>query len=225
MLPVYHSGRSQEVRLGFILSYADYKRRRHLFGILGGMKHHENVKIVAFVGLAGSGKSVAVDYLTNKGYPKVYFGGVVLDAMTAAGLEHTQENEKPFREELRAREGKDFVVNRIVSQIRDLVAAGQHRIVADGIYSWTEYKVMKREFPGELTTVAIVAPKHLRHHRLSHRPIRPLTEAEANQRDWAEIENLEKGGPIAIADHYIINDSTPESMYQQIDAELRHVEF
>lgn len=189
------------------------------------MKHHENVKIVAFVGLTGSGKSSAVEYLTAKGYPKVYFGGVVLDAMEKAGLEHTEAKEQTFREELRAREGKDFVVNRIVTQIHDLINAGQHRIVADGIYTWTEYKIMKREFPGELTVVAVVTPKHLRHHRLTQRPIRPLTDAEANQRDWAEIENLEKGGPIAIADHYIMNNGDLDHFRQQIDDELDHIKF
>ena len=189
------------------------------------MTHHENVKIVAFVGLTGSGKSSAVEYLTGKGYPKVYFGGIVLDAMTKAGLEHTQENERPFREQLREREGKDFVANRIVKQIRDLIDAGQHRIIADGIYTWTEYKIMKREFPGELTVVAVVAPKHLRHHRLTQRPLRPLTDTEANERDWAEIENLEKGGPIAIADHYIVNNGNLDHFHEQIDTELDHISF
>ncbi|MET0979737.1 MAG: AAA family ATPase [Candidatus Saccharimonadales bacterium] len=189
------------------------------------MKHHENVKIVAFVGLTGSGKSSAVEYLTNKGYPKVYFGGVVLDAMTKAGLAHTPENEGPFREALREREGKDFVASRIVTQIRDLINAGQHRIIADGIYTWTEYKIMKREFPGELTVVAVVAPKHLRHHRLTQRPVRPLTDTEANERDWAEIENLEKGGPIAIADHYIVNNGNLDHFHDQIDTELDHIKF
>ena len=189
------------------------------------MKHTNNTKIVAFVGLTGSGKSSAVEYLTAKGYPKVYFGGIVLDAMTKAGLEHTQENEKPFREELREREGKDFVVNRIVTQIQDLINAGQHRIIADGLYTWTEYKILKRAFPGELTVVAVVAPKHLRHHRLTMRPVRPLTVEEANQRDWAEIENLEKGGPIAIADHYIINNGNLDHFHEQIDTELDHIKF
>lgn len=189
------------------------------------MKTRTNVKIVAFVGLTGSGKSSAADYLTHKGYPKVYFGGVVLDAMTEANLEHTQENERPFREALRAREGNDFVVNRIVTQLEGLINAGQRRIVADGIYTWTEYKVMKRQFPGELTTIAIVTPKHLRHHRLTQRPVRPLTQSEADQRDWAEIENLEKGGPIAIADTYIINDGNLEQLHSKIDAELTRIGF
>lgn len=184
-----------------------------------------NTKIVAFVGLTGSGKSSAVEYLTSKGYPKVYFGGVIYQAMEEAGIERTAESETKFREEIREREGKDFVVNRIVTQIRDLIDAGQHRIIADGIYTWTEYKIMKREFPGELTVVAVVAPKHLRHHRLTTRTERPYTLEEANLRDWSEIENLEKGGPIAIADHYIINNGNLDHFHEQIDTELDHIKF
>ena len=189
------------------------------------MVPNRKVKIIAFVGLAGAGKSVAVDYVTEKGYPKVYFGGVVLDAMTKAGIERTQENEKTFRDELRAREGKDFVAKRIIDQIRDLIGSGQHRIVADGLYSWTEYKALKHEFPGEIIVIAIVAPRRLRHRRLLNRPVRPLSQYEADQRDWDEIENLEKGGPIAIADHYIINDGSFEHLYKQVDKMLDEIEF
>lgn len=189
------------------------------------MTHHDNVKIVAFVGLPGVGKSSAVDYLTDKGYPKVYFGGVILQAVKDAGLDVTPDNEKIIREKLRAEEGKDVVANRIVKQINDLIAAGQHRIIADGLYSWTEYKILKHEFPGELTVVAIVAPKHLRHSRLAKRPVRPLTAEQADQRDWAEIENLEKGGPIAIADHTIINNKDLDDLYRQLDDELEHIKF
>lgn len=190
------------------------------------MTHHENVKIIAFVGLPGSGKTVAVDYLTAKGHPKVYFGGVIYEAMEKVGINPGDwPRETKFREEIREKEGKDFVVKRIVTQIRNLIAAGQHRIVADGLYSWTEYKIMKHEFPGELVVVAVVAPRRVRHHRLANRPKRPLTDAEANERDYAEIEHLEKGGPIAIADHYIQNDGTLDHLHQQIDLILEEHAF
>lgn len=189
------------------------------------MTHHENLKIVAFVGLPGSGKTTAVEHFTEKGYPKVYFGGVILDAMTEAGLEHTQENEKPFREEFREKYGKDAVANKIVEQIKHLAEAGQHRVIADGLYTWTEYKVLKKAFPGELELIAVVSPRHLRYHRLSQRPVRPLTSSEAYARDTAEIEGLEKGGPIAIADHYVINDGSLDRFVEQLDLVAKELNF
>lgn len=186
---------------------------------------NKDIKIIAFVGLAGTGKSAATDYIAEKGYPKINFGKVIYDAMDQAGIEITPESQQKFREEIRAKEGKDFVANRVIKQAHDLIDAGQHRILFDGLYTWTEYKLLKHEFPGELTVFAVVTPKKIRHKRLAIRPERPFTQSEADERDWAEIENLEKGGPIAIADHYIINDGDFDSLHKQIDKLLTEIEF
>lgn len=188
------------------------------------MTKQRDVKIIAFVGLTGSGKSTAVEYLTDKQYPKVYFGGIVLDEVARRGLDLTQENEQPIREELREKEGKDFIVKRIIVQINDLIEAGQKRIVADGIYTWTEYKAMKHAFPGELTVIAVVTPKQLRKQRMAKRPHRPLSSHQVDQRDWAEIENLEKGGPIAAADYFIQNDSGVAELHAKIDAIMEKIQ-
>lgn len=182
-------------------------------------------QIIAFVGMPGSGKSTAIEYLTEKGYPKVYFGGIVLKALEDAGIERTAESEKMMREQLRKKEGNDFIAQRIIQQINDLIDAGQHRIIADGLYSWTEYKTLKHAFPGELSVVAVLAPRHIRHHRLANRPERPFTAEEAKLRDWSEIENLEKGGPIAMADYYIINDDDIETFHADIDSALEEISF
>lgn len=189
------------------------------------MTNHENAKIIAFVGLAGSGKSAAVEYLTSKGFPKVYFGGVIFEAMKEADIEITPESEATFKEEIRQKEGNDFVVKRIIKEIHDLIEAGQHKIVADGIYSWTEYKAMKHEFPKDVTVIALLAPKHLRHHRLAERKERPFTDEETTQKDWSEIENLEKGGPIAMADYFIMNDQGVDELHLQLDKILKEVNF
>ena len=186
---------------------------------------HDNLKILAFVGLPGAGKTTAVDYFTEKGYPKVYFGGVVFEAMKQAGIEITPESEKAFRTKFREDNGKDVVVNRIIEQIQHLADAGQHRVIADGLYTWTEYKVLKQAFPGELILAAVVAPRRLRYHRLSQRPVRPFTASESYDRDIHEIENLEKGGPIAIADHFIINDGSIEGFDVQLDALTEELGF
>ena len=189
--------------------------------------HEHPVKILAFVGLAGSGKTSAVEYLTAKGYPKVYFGGIIYAAMREAGLEPGSdwEREANFREEIREREGKDYVVNRAIKEVYGLIEAGQHRIILDGLYTWTEYKALRHEFPGEMTVVAIVTPKHLRKQRMAKRPERPMTAAEVDERDWDEIENLEKGGPIAIADHFIHNEGDIEKLHQQVDTLLDDLQF
>ena len=182
-------------------------------------------KIIALVGLAGSGKSSAVEYLTEKGFPKIYFGGVIYKAMDEAGIEKTWDNQQQFREEIRRREGKDFVIKRVIKNIHDLINAGQNKIVLDGLYTWSEYKFLKHEFPGQVVVIAIVTPKYLRYQRMAKRAERPMQPHEVDQRDWSEIENLEKGGPIAIADYFIINDGSLEQLHQKIDAVTHDAHF
>jgi len=184
-----------------------------------------HAKIIALVGLAGSGKSSAVEYLTKKGFPKIYFGGVIYKAMDEAGIEPTWDNQQKFREEIRRREGKDFVIKRVIKNIHDLINAGQNKIVLDGLYTWSEYKILKHEFPGQVVVIAIVTPKHLRYQRMIKRLERPMQPREVDQRDWSEIENLEKGGPIAIADYFIINDNDLTQLHQKIDAVTRDAHF
>ncbi len=185
----------------------------------------KNVKILAIVGMSGSGKSVAVDYLTEKGYPKVYFGGMILNEMERRGIEITPDNEKKFREEIREKEGKDWVVNQVVAEMKDLISAGQKRIVLDGVYSWTEYKILKKEFPKSLTFVAIITNKATRYERVAKRPIRPLDGEAIRKRDTAEIENLEKGGPIVASDYFALNNGTITELEAKLDEILREIEF
>ncbi len=190
------------------------------------MSETKDVKLIAIVGMAGSGKSVAIDYLTDRGIPKSYFGGMNLKEMTKRGIEITPENEQIFRKQIREEEGNDWVVRQVIAEVNDLIAAGQKRIVLDGLYSWTEYKILKKSFPGkQLTVVAVVCPRNLRYERLSVRPVRPLDSEAARSRDYHEIETIEKGGPIAMADYYIMNDSTIDNLHSQLKSILQTINF
>ncbi|MBR3163986.1 AAA family ATPase [Candidatus Saccharibacteria bacterium] len=175
--------------------------------------------------MSGSGKSSAIDYLTEHAVPRVYFGGIIYKAMEEAGIERTPDSERIFREEIREKEGKDFVVRQALVDIRKLIEAGQRRIVLDGLYTWTEYKILKKEFPTELTVIAVVAPKALRRKRLAERPRRPFNAQEATERDYSEVEKLEKGGPIALADYYIYNNKDMAHFHAQFAEILNEIGF
>lgn len=184
-------------------------------------------KILAIVGMSGSGKSVVVDYLTEKGYPKVYFGGMIYKEMEKRGIERTEdgESEKEFREMIRETEGKDWVVRQVIEETKDLLKAGQKRIILDGVYSWTEYRTLKHEFPGKVKFLAVVVDKQLRYDRVGKRPGRSFDGNAIRERDRSEIENLEKGGPIAAADYYVLNNGSVEDLRKSVDKVLKEIEF
>ena len=187
----------------------------------------KDVKILAIVGMSGSGKSVVVDHLTNLGLPKIYFGGMIYKEMEKRGIERTAdgESEKHFREMIRETEGKDWVVRQVIESTKNLIAAGQKRIVLDGLYTWTEYKILKKEFPGQMTVLAVVVDKSIRHKRVAKRPERPFNAEEIQERDRSEVENLEKGGPIAMADYYLLNNGSVEVLEKDVDEVLKKIDF
>ena len=170
--------------------------------------------IVAIVGMCGSGKSIASDYLEEKGYKKVYFGGVTMEILKEKGLEVTPENEKIVRENLRKENGMGAYAKFLLPRI--LEYSKESPTVLDGLYSWDEYKILKEELKEKLIMIAIITSKPLRYKRLNNRKIRPLTNEEAEKRDIAEIENLAKGGPIAFADYFINNDGDIEAYREQL---------
>lgn len=189
------------------------------------MKSKNTPLVVALVGMPGAGKSSCVDYLTKKGFPSVYFGGITLKEIRKRGLQVNPENEKTVREELRELHGKEAYAKLIATEIDELYASGQKYIVVDGLYSWSEYKYFKELYDKNAVIIAITADRDLRHSRLASRKERPLNEQEVSAREYAEIENIEKGGPIANADYTIVNNQNPESLFLQLDEILRKIQF
>ncbi len=170
----------------------------------------QDKKVIVFTGMPGTGKSVCADYLKRRGFPFVYFGGITIDEVKRRGMQVNEASEKFVREDIRAKEGKGAYAVRIIKQIEELFEQSNNYVVVDGLYSWTEYKIFKQSFGDNAVIIAIVSPKAARHERLAKRTERPLTSEEATARDYAEIENLEKGGPIANADYFLANEATVE---------------
>ena len=170
--------------------------------------------LVAIVGMCGSGKSVASDFFQNKGYKVIYFGGVTMKKLKEEGLDITPENEKMMRESLRKQYGMAAYAVVLLDEIRGELKKGN--VVLDGVYSWSELKVLQKEFPN-IKVISIVVDKKDRYSRLEKREIRPFNNDEAMARDISEIENLEKGGPIAYADYFILNNSSIEDYIDNLE--------
>ncbi len=159
--------------------------------------------IIAIVGMAGSGKSLACNFFEEKGYKNVYFGGVIYDKMHENNIEITPDSQKEFRENLRKKYGMGVVAMLLLDKIAELYK--NNNVVLDGLYSWDEYKILKDKFP-QLKLISIIADKDIRYKRIASRKDRPFSTDDIIKRDISEIENSAKGGPIAYADFYILNN-------------------
>ena len=178
-------------------------------------------KIIALVGMCGSGKSVACDYFLDKGYKRVYFGQVTMDILKEKNLEANQTNEVVIRENLRKEYGMGAFAILLLPKIKEY--AQNSNVVLDGLYSWEELKILQKEFEN-IKVIAIIADKKIRYERLINRDIRPLTNEEAKGRDVSEIENLEKGGPIAYADYFALNNNGLDEFYRNIDSIMERID-
>jgi dephospho-CoA kinase len=175
-----------------------------------------NPRTLALVGMPGSGKTVCASHLSNRGYFQFRFGSIVVDEVRRRNWRVNPENERIVREEIRLREGMDAIAKRALPLLKDALAS-HGTIVIDGLYSFSEYKMLQRELGRNMVVVAITAPRHIRYERLASRPVRPLTAQEAELRDWQEIEMIEKGGPIALADYTIVNKGSIDAMLAELD--------
>ena len=171
------------------------------------------MRIVALVGMPGSGKSEVAKVFEKNGYKTIRFGDVTDEEVKKRGLELNEENEKSVREEMRLHHG--MAAYAILNLPRIETALKSSNVVLDGLYSWEEYKYLAGKLDKNFEIIAVWAPPRLRYSRLQRRKIRPLSPEQAKARDFAEIENVNKGGPIAMADYTIKNDSTLESLIDQ----------
>lgn len=181
-------------------------------------------KVLAFVGMPGSGKTEAGKIAAELGLPVLRFGQAVLDeALQRGGV--GEKYERAVRNELRVKLGMGALAIMNLAKIKELLA-GHEAVVCDP-YSWDEYKILIKEFGREqVRVIGICAGWGIRHQRLQHRHFDPgkdaqayyraYTESEAWQRDLHEIEESDKGGPIAMADYYIINEGSIAELREKV---------
>jgi len=160
--------------------------------------------------MAGSGKSEVARLLEDNGFIRIRFGDITDEEISKKGLVLSEDNERIIREQLRKEYGMAAYALLNLPKIES--AFKRFNVVVDGLYSWEEYILFKSHFGSDLLVLAVWSSPKTRYRRLALRKQRPLTPDEAAARDKAEIENVNKGGPIVMADYTILNESTLEKL-------------
>ena len=175
----------------------------------------DGMKVVAVVGMTGSGKSEIARLFSTGGFITVRFGDITDEAVQKLGLPFTEENERPVREGIRKEHGMAAYAKLSIPRIDD--GLRRSNVVVDGLYSWEEYLLLKEQYGDRFMVVGVWSSPQDRYRRLANRKVRPLILREAISRDRAEIENLNKGGPIAMADFTILNNGSMSDMKKQVE--------
>ena len=143
------------------------------------------------------------------------FGDITDIEVKKRGLTLNEANERTVREQLRKENGMAAYAKLNLPRIDE--ALQKSNVIVDGLYSWEEFVLLKDYYGDKLYLIAVVSSPKTRASRLAGRKIRPLTAKEAAERDKSEIENINKGGPIALADYAIINESNLLELKKQTE--------
>ncbi len=162
------------------------------------------MKVVAIVGMTGAGKSEVARLFESSGFTRIRFGDVTDEEVKKRALPLNEANERAVREQLRVEMG--MAAYAILNQSKIDAALKSGDVVIDGLYSWEEYLFLKEHYGDKFCVVAVWASPKTRQARLAGRRVRPLTAMEAASRDRAEIEKLNKSGPISVADYTLLNE-------------------
>ena len=173
------------------------------------------MKVVAIVGMAGAGKSQVARVFEAHGFKKIRFGDITDEELKNKGLELNEENERLIRHQLRKRHGMAAYARLNLPKIDSALKSSD--VVIYGLYSCEEYILLKERYGKKLSVLAVWASPATRYARLAYRAKRPLMLEEAASRDKSEIENINKGGPIAMAEFTIVNEASLDELEKEAE--------
>ena len=115
------------------------------------------MKVVALVGMAGSGKSEVAKFFENSGYVRIRFGDITDEEVMKRGLKLNEANERTVREKLREEHGMAAYARLNLPKIDKAVE--KSNTIVDGLYSWEEYKLLKNHYGEKLTVIAVYSSR------------------------------------------------------------------
>lgn len=179
--------------------------------------------IIGLTGFNGSGKGKIAEYLRNKGFTKFSLSDELREEAQKLGMEPIKENLIKLGNELREKYGANYLALRVINKMRNITS---DLFVLDSIRNPEEVNELKKL--SDFKLVFVDAPVDIRFSRIVMRN----DAGDINTKNIKTIEDLKKFDKIEtsekptdqsihkcieLADHTIVNHSSDEALYEQID--------
>jgi dephospho-CoA kinase len=169
------------------------------------------MQIIIVVGMPATGKNIARDYATAKGYAYYATGDVVRAEVARRGLELNAQNTAAVSTELRGSDGMGVTRLALKTALQQTTSS----VFLEGMRSWPEIELIRAQCPA--TVIAFLAPRETRRARIISRGRADDAPDAFDNRDKREID-YGTAIPIALADAYVLNTGTMEDAMRQLDA-------
>ena len=172
------------------------------------------MRAIAFTGMPGAGKTVAVDVARELGIPVVRMGDAVWDEVRNRGLPLVHEHVGRVATEMREKYGRGIWAERTSDKVLDLAVP---TVVIDGVRTEEEVDVFRARLGHDFTLVAIHASPATRLRRILERQREDdaRNAQEFHARDEREL-GWGIGRVIALADVMLVNEEHPERLAAQV---------
>ncbi|MDY7082353.1 MAG: AAA family ATPase [Halobacteria archaeon] len=177
------------------------------------------MRVIATVGMPGSGKSEAAEVAREMDIPVVTMGDVIRREVKKRDLEPSDDNMGEIATELRDEEGMDAVAARCIDMISE---KDSDVVFVDGVRGWSEAERFRQEFGDDFTLVAIEVPFETRLNRIRERGRSDdlSTEKELRRRDEREL-GYGMGEAIEKADETVENTGSLDEFRRKMKSLLK----
>ncbi len=164
------------------------------------------MRVVAFTGMPGAGKTEAVAVAKARGFPVIRMGEFVWDETKRRGPELVDANVGRVATEMRSTNGPDYWARVTCDHVLRAFAS-QPLVVVDGVRNYEEVETFRKRLGERFELVAIDATRDVRVERLirRRRTDDPDAKDEILGRDerelgWGIATSIQK------ADHRVVNE-------------------
>ncbi len=182
--------------------------------------------IVGLTGPNAGGKGSVGEILQNQGYKFYSLSDVIREELKKREIEETRENLQNLGNELREKNGPNYLAETIAKKIKEDKKAGQMNFVVDSIRNPSEVEELRKS--KDFILLGVNAPIETRYERIAKRG---RLENAQNLQEFIIMEKrensenpkqLQLNNVYKMADKYVYNDNTLDDLKMRVSYTLTH---